>query len=123
MQAKPTDQHLKQAQAAARDEALRDVDSFADWLCGMCYAAPVQPMRVALRDKTAEDFAAMPVPALLALLLDAGQPASTTMAARDALATRYCDTATVAKWIESEAEARSGEIAEQEKLDLREVTA
>lgn len=120
MQVKPTEQHLKQAKASARDEALRDVDSFADWISGMCYAAPVQPIRAALRDKTAEDFTGWSVPALLALLLDAGQPATTTMAARDALATRYCETATVAAWIGSEAENCVGEIAEQEFADFRE---
>jgi len=86
-----TSRHDAAALEEARSEALRDADELAEFLSTGCYRYATLPLMPLLRDKTAEDFADWSVAALLALLFDAGQPAQTTVAARDALASRYCE--------------------------------
>lgn len=94
MQCDTPDRILTQANDEARSKVLRDVDTFADWLGGECYCSLVQEPRPSLRDVTAEDFADLPTDAVVALLLDPGQPTRTTIAARDVLAARYLATQT-----------------------------
>jgi hypothetical protein len=113
------DRHIEAARSEARADALREIDTFADWLSGACYLVPAQRLQPALRDKTAEDFTSWTIPALMALLLDAGQPVQTTIAARDALASRFCATPAVNLAIEQQAHERVGEIAEDEAADMR----
>lgn len=88
------DRILTQAHDEARSKILRSVDCFADWLGGECFCSLVQEPRQSLRDVTAEDLADMPTDAVVALLLDPGQPMRTTIAARDMLASRFLATQT-----------------------------
>ena len=120
MRIQPTDRHVKAARAEAEAEALRDVDGLAEWLSSACYMVPAQKLQPVLRDKTAEDFTSWTIPALLALLFDAGQPAQTTMAARDALRARRLISPMVARDVEQQTDERAGEIAEQEEAGMRE---
>lgn len=94
-----TSRHDAAAAEEARAEALRNADELAEWLTGACYLAKPAAWQPVLRDKTAADFAGWSTPALLALLFDAGQPAATTVAVRDALAERYCTQQAVADGI------------------------
>ena len=114
----PTDTSHFDAAAAeeARAEALRDSDSFAEWLTAACYAVKPSDWQPVLRDKTAADFAAWTVPDLLALLLDAGQPASTTLAVRNALAERYVSQPPVAARINDSARDIALSMTESERF-------
>ena len=94
MQRDTPDRILSQAHDEARSKILRSVDCFADWLGGECFCSLVQEPRQSLRDVTAEDLADMPTDAVVALLLDPGQPMRTTIAARDVLAERFLATQT-----------------------------
>lgn len=104
------------AHEEARAEALRDTDSFSEWLQQCCmYRKPseFQPLQ---RDKTAIDFLGFAANDLVSLLMDQGQPAQITRAVRDVLADRYCATENVAKWIAH----RAAEIAVEMAYDARE---
>ncbi len=81
--------HLLQSDIAdATVEVLVDADSLLDSAYGKClHTYPTKWPRVS--EATAEDFKHVTVANLVSLLFDAGQPASVTKAARDALSERY----------------------------------
>lgn len=81
--------HARLGRATAEEDALRDVDDIAAWLCEECNHAEPAPWSPMLVERSAQDFKATPVPQLLALLMDEGQPVNTTLAVRDALVQRY----------------------------------
>lgn len=110
-----TSRHDAAANEEARAEALRNSDELAEWLTGACYCVKPAAWQPVLRDKTAADFAGWAIPDLLALLFDAGQPATTVVAARDALAERYCAQPAVAAWIADRAAHEALRMAEDER--------
>lgn len=115
-----TERHMAAATSEARGEELRDADSVVEWLSGECSRVSVLPIMPLLRDKTASDFKDFSSAALVALLFDAGQPANTTRAVRDALSDRYCERPTVAARINERAGELALQLAEDERDAHRE---
>ncbi len=118
--------HLLQSDIAdATAEVLVDADSLLDWAYGEClHTYPTKWPRVS--EATAEDFKHVTVANLVSLLFDAGQPASVTKAARDALSERYIADLDVqarikvtAQRIADEREADERQDREEREADLR----
>ena len=115
-----TDRHLDAARAEARDEALRDADTFQDWIGGECMHRTVTTIRLHLSTGKllALIDAKLPTADLLYISMDPGQPGAVRTMALDAITERYL--ATRAEQIERRASARAGEIAADEAADMRE---
>lgn len=123
MRIQPTDRHYASARADARAELLRDVDTFSDWIGAECMRRAPVKLRVhtdAHRLLGLIDDG-LPTAELFAISMDAGQPRECRMLALDTIAERYL--ATRADDIERMANARAGEIAEQEAAELQELAA
>jgi len=60
-------------------------DDFTDWLGAACMSARDPDFGPPLRDVTADDFANFPIPSILALAMDEGQPQRTRIVALEAL--------------------------------------
>lgn len=115
-----TSRHAAAAHEDARAEALRDSDSFANWLSIQCDR--VKPLawepvwsEATLADAM-PDFPARSVAGLLVLALDAGQKTATREAALDCLADRYCRMHAVAAQINDRALEISLEMVENERF-------
>jgi hypothetical protein len=70
------------------DQCLADVDSFADWLQGECFQAPIVEPQSRGTHETKE-FKAMNVAQLLAIILDDGQSYGELIDSRYELANRW----------------------------------
>lgn len=114
------DRVLNAAFADARDEQLRDSDSFANWLSIQCCSVqPLPWIPVWSEANLAEaepEFPACSTAGLLVLALDAGQKPATRVAALDCLAARYCRTPNVAVLIADRAESIALAMAEDERV-------
>lgn len=99
------DRVLDKARSEARDEALRDSDSFAEWLSCCCIAAPVaRVLPYMTLDSVTRYFETGATEAeLLAIAIEPGQKAEVRCAAMDQLTARYCATPTISKWIDGRA--------------------
>jgi hypothetical protein len=82
------DAELEAAAEEIEDKWCREVDSIQDWIAGECYLKPEQEWSPSLNHREA-DFSETPIPQLLALVFDAGQPARTVAAAAFELRERY----------------------------------
>lgn len=91
------------AKSEAREEALRDSDSFANWLsiqCDRVQPLPWEPVwSEALLAEGEPDFPARSTAGLLVLALDVAQKPATRIAALNCIADRYCATPNVAALI------------------------
>lgn len=103
------------AESEAREEALRDADSFTEWLSMECARQPVSKWQPVLKDRDATDFAGWATADLMALALDYPQPSATRCAALDAIANRYCATPAIKTFIAE----RAGFMAVQMEEDAR----
>lgn len=112
-----TTRHDIAALSEARAEAIRDSDSFAEWLSVVCARQPVSMWQPVLREKTAEDFETWKEADLVSLMVDAGQPATTRCAALDVIVDRYCATKAMQNYIDE----RAGFLAVQMAASEREV--
>lgn len=112
--------HIDAARAEARDEILRDADTMAEWLSTQCMYRALTKVRVHLTADKLQQLIddGLPTADLFAISMDAGQPRECRTLALDTIAERYL--ATRADDIKRMAEARAGEIAEQELADARE---
>ena len=112
--------HIDAARDEARDAALRDADTFADWLGAQCMYGTVTTIRLHLSTGKLLSLidAKLPTADLLYIGMDPGQPAAVRTMAMDAITERYL--ATRAEQIERAASARAGEIAADEAADMRE---
>lgn len=115
-----TSRHDAAAQEEARAEALRDSDSFANWLSIQCDR--VQPLQwepvwsEALLADGAPEFPARSTAGLLVLALDAGQKPATRVAALDAIASRYVRTPNIAKLVNDRAAEIALQMVEAERF-------
>lgn len=123
MRIQTTDRHLDEARSSARDEMLRDVDTMTDWLGGECMRREITKIRVHMHAYKLQQLIddGLPTADLFAISMDAGQPRECRTLALDTIAERYL--ATRADDIERMANARAGEIAEQEAAELQELAA
>lgn len=110
-----TSRHDAAAESEAREEALRDADSFAEWLSVECARQPVSKWQPVLKDRDATDFAGWTTADLMALALDYPQPSATRCAALDALVDRYCATPAIKTFIAERAGFLAVQMAAEER--------